>query len=318
MYLLFFEFCKIFSTTLLVIPPAIFIFTVTLLGSAVEKLQKEEQDAIEKDKAKTKDEILKIEEQIREAKNNGHTKNIDLKSLQKHEKETNKKIKRIKNKYSSINLINAGVYPFVSFVFVLAGSQIGIKYNDTFSEINVYLFLIIVILILFGLYKLFNALSLVQEMNSDKKENENFDRLKEVIKIALSEDRENSKFEVKMKFEDKNFPMTINVSTELEIKFLVSLAKGLYAQNVFAWFFIPDGFDLIKPSEKESWRQGPAYDPPNVRTVKLNIGNLNTGQSIRNSIKFKTPILTGTYRINYKLYGNGYSGANNYIELKVV
>lgn len=317
MIILFFEFIKNLSAIIIVVPPAIFVFSVTFLGAAIEKLHDEEKKEIEKDDLSTKEEIAKIEEKIHSLKNGGAEELTEnLKVLERHKNETDKKIKIIKNKYSAINLSNALAYPFFCFMGVMFQAHLGIKLlNNPYDYIPIVISIFVILILLYiGFIKTYKALSLIQEISVNKKEKEYFDRLKDTIKIAISEDRENSKAEVKFNF-DQSFPLNINTSTELEISFNVGLIRGSILKNASIWFFIPDGFELIKPSEKEGWRQGGDYNPPNIRTVRIKIGNISVGANIPAILKIKTPMEKKKFKIKYKIYADGYAGTEQLIEL---
>jgi len=325
MIMTFFEFVKSLSAVIIVIPPAVFIFSVTLLGAAVERLHNEEKAEMEKDDASTKEEINKLDDKIkaiRTTNKNGDTGDllINLDALKKHKKESDRRIKKIKNKYSSIDLVNTLIYPFFCFVGAMFQAHIGITLlTKSYSPILIIVsFFTVVIFLFIGFIKIYKALNLVQEISVNKKENEYFDRLKDTIKIAILEDKEGSKSEVVIKFVDKSFPLNINTATELEMPFRVKLAKGSILNNVSVWFFIPDGLDLIKPSEKEGWRQGGDYDPPNIRTVRIVVGNISVGPYTPRSLKIKTTTEKGNYKIKYKIYADGYVGTEQFIELIVI
>lgn len=320
-----FNFAQSLSQTIIVVPPAVFIFTVTFLGTAVEKIRKEEKDTTEKEDASTKKEISKLEAKIKKAKRDGKTDDLldNLDKLKKHKKETDEKIKKIKNKYSSISLVNVCIYPFSCLLIAAFLAQVGAEKlaempgSQLLNTLNIAFLLAILALYIFSFGKLYSALCLVQEMSSNKKENETFDRLKDTIKTALLEDRESSKSEVDIKF-DKSFPLNVNTLTDFTIDFKISLQKGTVLNNVAVWFFVPDGLELIEPDEKSSWRQGADYNPPNIRTVKVFVGNMSVGPYNRQEMKIKTTATVGKYRIKYKIYGDGYVSIDKYLELAVV
>ena len=319
-----FEFINNLSGIVSVIPVAIFIFTATLLGTAIEKSRYEENHAIEKDQEDTKNDIKEMEKQLGGAKKDGKLDKIfDNQTLLKlitHQKETDKKIKKIKNKYNSIDLTNSCIYPFFCFVGAMCEAQLGLFMAKTNYSLAIF-FLILFTSILFlvaGFVKIYKSLILVQDISVSRKENESYDRLRETIKQALLEDKNSSLSDVSIKFVDKSFPLNLNPQTELAIKFRAQLTKGSYLNNVSIWFFVPDGFELIIPEEKESWRQSPDYDPPNIRTVKISIGDLSVGPVTPGTLKLRVPLEIGNYKLKYKVYANGYVGKENFIELNIV
>lgn len=186
---------------------------------------------------------------------------------------------------------------------------LGILFYDLYV-LSAYLILVSQILLVFyGIRKIYLSLLLIQEINANAKESEHYDSMRETFKLALAEYDQSKKAEVSIKFIDKSFPLNVNVSTELTISFRVKLEKGSVLNNVYVWFFIPDGFELIYPSEGESWRQAADYDRPNIRTVKIGIGTLSIGPYISGALKIKTPATADKYTIRYKIYGDGYTGS---------
>ena len=115
--------------------------------------------------------------------------------------------------------------------------------------------------------------------------------------------------EVNVEFPDKAFPLNTTPSSELNLRLRVGLSKGSVLNNVYVWFFVSDGFELISPKESAAWKQPPDYDPPNIRTVKIKIGTLSVGTYTPSNLKLKTPATTGKYLLRYKVNADGYSGS---------
>lgn len=299
---------------LLAISPTIYVFGVTLLGTAIERARQEEEAARVNDKEYIQSEIDKLEKSLKKAKEDGDTSGITnkLEEFKKKQAKTNLKIRDIKIKYNRINLQNTVLLPCFTFILTIFASLEAtfIKTNYA-STLAFYLIIFFQMLLLFcGIIKLYYSLALVQEININKKESEYFNRLKDTFKNALIEYDQNIKGEVSIKFIEKAFPLNTTTSTELNLEFRVELEKGIILNNLYVLFFVPDGFELINPPESESFRQAKDYDIPNIRTVNIIIGNLSVGVYTSGSLKIKTPVSPGKYLLRYKICADGYNGSN--------
>src|SRR5688572_30134505 len=105
----------------LTIPPMIFVFGVTLLGTAIDKAKQEEKAARDNESEDINAKINTLEESLKEAKKNGDTTTIikELDELKKAKEVTNKKIEQIRTKYNHINLNNTVIVPTLCFVSVV-------------------------------------------------------------------------------------------------------------------------------------------------------------------------------------------------------
>ena len=308
------------SGLLIVIPPTVFVFGVTLLGTAIDKARSEEKSARENEKATINEKIKTLEEQVNQLKKDGDTSTIivQLEQLKKEKKITDKKIALIREKYKRINLSNTVLQPTVSLLTIITLNKIYIG-SMLVEQLpyNIVITLAEMIVLLFALYKIYQSLNIIEEISSSKRESTHFDQLKETIKVAISEYYQSTREEISFEFVNKKFPLNVNTETELNVRFRVKLLNGTVVQNVRVWFFIPDGFELIKPTEADSWKQSSDYSFPNIRTVEINIGKLSIGPHTPGTLIIKTPADKGKYIIRYKVLGDGYNGSNQDITLLV-
>jgi hypothetical protein len=158
----------------------------------------------------------------------------------------------------------------------------------------------------------------VQEISSNKRESDTYSKLKNSVKIALQEYDQDKKEETKVEFVEKIFPLNVASSSEIEIKFRVTLIKGKLLQNSNAWFYIPDGVEMIDPPEKVSWRQPSDYIFPNIRTVKIPLGNISIGPAIPRILKIRAPSNTGKFILRYTVRAEGYLGKQEEVTLFAV
>lgn len=298
------------ATVLLTTAPTVFIFSVTLLGNAIEKSEQEENAARENDKAFIQKKISElVEPSVEKAKKDGNTSALtdQLSELKKQQIDADKKIKAIKKKYSRIDLKNTVLYPCASFILLITAGLLARSLHEKFLLVDS-LVLIQLLALIYGGYKIYGSLRLVQEISANKKESEHYDRLRETFTLALNEHEQAKKSEVSLTFIDKAFPLNVAASAELSMGFRVSLKKGSSVKNLSVWFFIPDEFELILPPEDKSWRQASDYSLPNIRTVKVEIGTLNSGVYQSGTLKIKTPASTGKYLLRYNVHGDDYTG----------
>lgn len=295
----------------LAISPAVFIFSATLLGTAIEKAHQEEKAARENDKDKIQKQLDELEVIFESAKKDQNISLITdkIKDLKIDQAYADKKIYEIKKKYNRINFDNTLLFPCIAFLIVLGLGILGSILNSYIPEAASQLLIILkFILLLYGVMKLYLSLKLIQEINANKKESEQHDRLRETIKHALQEYDQEGKEDVEISFVDKTFPLSVTCSAELSIDFKVKLKTGSIITNLYAWFFVQDGFELVDPPESRSWRQSRDYAFPNIRTVKVSLGTLNVGPYKPGTLKIKTPNIPGKYTLRYKLNGDRYSG----------
>ncbi len=309
------------TTTLLVVSPAIFVLGVTLLGNAIEKSKQEEKAARESESTKIKKDIEEVEKSLDKAKKDGDTTKIykSLSKLKDKQKDTERKIKEIKIKYNSINLYNTVVCPWVSLLLALFVNQYSqFTYKNAGTSWLFWAGIALqVVFVAYGAFKIYKSLQLIEEISSSKKESDYFDQFVQSIKSALTQYEQSKKEEVSIEFIDKAFPLNVVCSADLKIDFRVKLEKGTMLENVSVWFFVPDGFELLKPAESESWRQGADFTPPNIRTIKVVLGKISIGPYKSSSFKVKTPSIPGKYSIRYNIKGDGYAGPNQEIKLIV-
>ena len=296
---------------LLAVSPAIFIFSVTLLGTAIEQSQSEERAARENAKTDVQKEIDDIDAALKKARKDGDTTNLATKLDELTNKRSGfeKEIVKLRKKYGRINLNNTVLYPCASFLLVILISPLMIYVAEDF-RLEFLVLVVQFLLASFGLFKLYKSLDLVQVISASKKESDQFARLKDAIKTSLSEYYQSIKEETAVEFVDKAFPLNVTASMELEIRFRVTLTKGSALKNAFVWFYVADGFDLVDPSETSAWRQPANHSLPNIRTVQISLGTLSIGPATPRKIILKTPATPGKYLLRYAVRAEGYYGTS--------
>lgn len=318
----FYNLVQTLSFVLLAIAPAIFIFSVTLLGYAVSRAEQEEKAARENDKENIRNEIAEIERTLKQAKSDGDTTALQAKvdDLKKKQEELEQTILEIKEKYTAINLINTVVKPSGAFIASIISGFVASNIEPTFLHgvsLSIVLYVIQFSLVAYGIYKLYLSLSLVQEISITKDESSSFEETKNAYKQALEEYYDSRKEDVKIWFTDKKFPFTVNMDTNLKISFRVKLTKGSILRNANVWFYIDDGIELVSPSEESAWRQSENYNPSSVRTVKISLGDLSIGSNTPRSLKLKTPSFTGKFLLRYEIHADGFKSDSQDVYIEV-
>jgi DNA-binding protein H-NS len=304
---------------LLAVSPTVFIFSVTLLGDVLEKSQQEENAARQNEKETISKRIAKTEATLKRAKQDGNIEELEgqLAALKKDSGVTDKQIRRIKHKYSRVNFENTVVLPCTAFLLLMLVGVIGGLLGHH-NYVNGYLLVILqVVLLVYGGTKLFLTLNLVQYIIATKDRNEPYARLRETIKTAMTEYYQGMKEDVKFEFTNVTFPMNVAAGMELSIKFRVSLVKGSVLRDAYVWFFVADGFTLVDPPEEKSWQQGTNYNPPNIRTVKISLGNVSIGPYTPGTLKVITPTNSGKYLLRYAVRAEGFSGSSTDVTVLV-
>lgn len=309
-----------FSTTgtiaiaLLAIIIPLFILAISLLGNAIERAKEEKTKAEEQESKDTEARISDIENKIKEAKETGDTTELEteLGKLKRTKKEAEAEIKRIQKKYSLLEFKKCVLYPggfFILAIILNELAQIYFKFTTVFWVGSI-------LAIVKGSYRLCRCLILAQKIATTSEEFQTR-KLTEAVRKALASHDKAKSVELGIAFKDIEFPYTCKKNTEIKLDLRLWLNQGLVAREMVIWFFIPDGFELISPDEINRWRQPDDFLIPNIRTVKIGVGNLNIGLTYSKSIKIKCPNIPGEYLLMYSLHSEGYSGPREQVKIIV-
>jgi ABC-type multidrug transport system fused ATPase/permease subunit len=303
--------------TLLSVIVPFFIFAVTLLGNAIERAKEEESKTKEQERKDFEIKINDIENKIKAAKETGDSSELEkqLEELKKNKKKFNVQLKNIQRKYSLLKFKESVVFPGGFFILSILLNEVAKIYEKS-TTIGIYLWLLAVIAIAVGIYRLCQALILVQEVGIASEELQ-IKKFAQAIKIALVAHEKEKEEELSIEFREINFPYTCTANYELEINFRVKLKKGKIARKVEVWIYIPNGFVLVSPSEDKSWRQGNDFVVPNIRTVKINLSDISIGPYTPGSLKVRVPNVAGEYFLMYSLRAEGYSGSREQVKIIV-
>jgi ABC-type multidrug transport system fused ATPase/permease subunit len=303
------------AITLLGVMIPFFFFAVTLLGNAIERAKKEESKTKEQERKDFDIKINNIENKIKAAKETGDSSELEkqLEELKINKKKFNAQLKRIRKKYSLLRFKESIIYPGSCFILAILLNEVAKIYEKNIV-ISILLWLFSIIAIVIGVYRLCRCLILIQEVSITSEEFQT-KKLIEAFKTALMLHEKGKEVELLIEFRDIVFPYTCNKNNDIEIKFRIKLKKGKIARKTEVWFYIPDEFVLLPPNDK-SWRQANDFVVPNIRTVKVVLGDINIGINSPGSIKLRAPNMSGDFFVMYILRAEGY--VSNREQVKIV
>lgn len=320
-----FEFISDVSQILIASDVTAFTLSVTLLGRAIEYAREDESQIEDEQTTDFQEQISDLENRIQEAKKNNNPKCLmeELQELQNKRKEYEKKLSSTKRKYALLSLNCAVINPVLCFIAasLIASIAQQLLVNGKNVAILPYIFIASIVLLFVGSYRLTRVLMVVEEIASKpvKTDNSAFEKLGDDIQKAFKQNVKELKAKdaekLTVKFTDDS--IEANTSTEVKIKFRVTLDQGKMMNNVKVWFFVPDDIILVDPDESTSWRQSEDYDLPGIKTVKVSIGNVSIGPYSPGTLKIKTPEQPGTFKIYYRLYADGYQDSRQVLEINV-
>jgi hypothetical protein len=294
----------------------VFTFTVAFLGDAIQRAQKEEEKTR---KRKTDDFQLKytdLQNKMNQLKESRDSTGVEekVKELKKTQKKFDKEIKRIQSRYQAFHFIHSIAYPGAAFFSCFVFSEVS-KSPLLSHHLAIILWLFALSLLSFGLYKFLRCLLLVQEISLTTEDQKLKMRL--AFEEALTEHDKAIQEELNIVFHKQKFPLTVAPDTDLRIDFRVSLIKGKAVHNMQVWFFVPDGFGLIKPAENEAWRQDDDFVVPQIRTIRTTEINFVKSTTSANYAIIKTPKVEGQYFVLYAVKSDEASIERATLEINV-
>ena len=208
---------------LLAIVVTIFVFAVSQVGRATESASKEQQDILQKQKEAKERQIEKIQRQLEEARKSGHLDELKLQQeLQSTREEIagyNTELKRIEERIMLIRRKGAVVWPgtFILAALILAIiasglNDITIRLNEGQNLVAFVLWIVSVVALAYGIYRVFKTLGAIEEVTITSQEV--IERLPEAVKYALKEFEEERRPRLRLFLEDKNFGST-SISVKL-------------------------------------------------------------------------------------------------------
>ena len=313
----------IVATTLLGIVITIFVLVITLLGSAVEQAKKEESAVEEEKRNKSESQRTEIKAQVRDLtrtvgdcddgvlreKINDLSKKLS--NLDKVKKDFDNKLQGIQKKYALLKVTPGIVFPGGCFLASILLNEIARVCS--YANLGLALWLLSVVVVGIGVWRICLLLTFTYEIGTRSSEFQS-KNLVDSFQKALALHEKEKEEELEIDFKETNFPYICEIDQEITFTFLVNLKKGKILRDASVWFFVPDEFVLISPSE--SWRQSAYSFIPNIRTVKVSVGDMSRGtSSAPQTLRLKSPNKEGEFSIVCILKAEGYSGKKQ--ELKI-
>ena len=317
---------RLFETTILIsgillgVLVPFFVFSTTLLGAASKRLKEEEERAKEKDKKEFDEAIVNMEGQLKKSQESGDIAELKIKlnELIENRKKSEGHIQAIRSKYESVMF--RGVVAYTG-AWILAGGILSTGASVYLSEsahLSLSLWIAGLICLGIGIGRLCIALARIQDIAVAADEHrlrEQARSFEEAFSRTLEKHEQSKQAKLKIKFTDVEFPLDCQPDTELKLYFRVYLIQGKIVRNVDVWFFVQDGFELISPDA--FWRQAKDAFVPNIRTVKVRLGDVSIGPYIGNQLQVKAPKEPGEYTIYYSLRGDEYNDKIEELLLRV-
>lgn len=217
-----------------------------------------------------------------------------------------KQVKKIRKKYSLIKFRQSILFPATFFILSILTNEITKIYYNPPAIVPI-LWILSVIFLSTGIFKVSKCLLLIQEVSVSSEELL-IKKMAQAFTIALEINEKKKQEELEIEFKDIEFPYHSKPKEKLTINFRMRLTKGRIAKNVVVWFYIPDEFVLISPDVSKSWRQEPDFVVPNIRTVQIHLENISIGPYTPGTLKVKCSETEGEYFLMYRIFAEGYSG----------
>ncbi len=305
----------------------VYTLSITFLGRAIEYAKEDENQAEAERASEFQERISDVENRVQQAKTTGNAIELEaqLATLKADRENHKKKIFKIKEKYARLGFGEGVASPSIFLVFSSLLSEMG-KQSDWSGQFLVFLpvavFILSLISLFFGGLRLGQVLTTLQEVATRpvKKSDLDAEKIATIMADVLvrrdveSESKKIEKLEVVVR---GGTPIKCNLSEEISITFVSSIKQGKIVRNVRIFVFVPDEVNLISPAEILSWRQSETYEPPNIKTIQVSVGDVSVGISNPKILKVRAPGAEGTYTIYYRVYGDGYFDDRQKLELIV-
>jgi len=305
---------------LLAIIITVFVFAVSQVGRATETASEEQQEILLKQKEAKVKQIEKIQKQLEEAKKEGHLDEPKLlpelqQELQNTEEEFASyevQLRKLEERIVLIRRRGAVIYPGTSFIsaiiLTITASGLAVSYN----YIAIPLWIISIVALVFGSYRVFKTLGAIEEVTITSKEAQ--EKLPDAVKAALRELEEERRPELEITYKGAQPPFKVKAGSERIIEFTITLSKGEIAKDPEIYFTAPPGFGFPDcPRRPPPLAEG--YDDYVCAAIKC--GNIPKGTYFLRNVKIKAPDKTGSYTLFHNTICEGFKSGRKAFEIVV-
>lgn len=293
---------------LLAIVITIFVFAVSLLGRATESASKEQQDILLKQKEAKGKQLETLQSQLEEAKKTGQLDESKLaQELQDSKEEIasyDAQLRHLQERVILIRRKGAVVCPgaFLAATIILAVTASGLAESQNLIALS--LWIISIITLFFGTFRVFKALGAIEEVTITSQEA--IEKLPEAVKAALKELEEERKPELELLFLDSQPPFHVKADSQTTLKLALRLRKGDRADDIRVAFFAPQGFSF--PGEKLLTQPADHSKCPGFITGGVTFPPITRGLSLAGKKDIKVPSNKGTFEAYYRIHCSGFAG----------
>jgi len=309
------------SITFLSLVVPVFVFSVSLLGQALENTRREREDA-EREKQRELD--LKIEElksELEEAKRPGGVSGISKLSakINKLKKERKNAIRKIERTSRALTVRGAVLLPG-AFFMAAVGSCAGARALRTLAVFScsvtwgLVLWLFALGFLGIGLFHFRRTLGVVQ-LVAVGSEQTAYRKMVAAFKQAQKEGEEQHLPKLKFRWKEEQ-PFVLSVGETRKLPFVVNLVSGHSAENVEVWFVASPEVEFPNVF---SWPQEPAQgDIAGLTTTIVKFGEtLIPDTTYRRSIEIQAPHEEGTFKLLVQIKCIGFSGTRQTFAIRV-
>jgi len=309
---------------LLAIVIAVYVFSTSLLGLAVERTTRELRERQEAQKKSTNHQLEGVRKSLDQAQQEKIGQEVQtlrklLAELEGKLRKDEKDLADIPKKYTLPFTVRGGVL-FPGLGFLLAAIFSGVAWslaNNITPVLHVFLVLAVASII-YGLYRLHISLRAIEEISITSEEAA-LKRTVEAFKTAQKEVEEERKPRLALSFFDPIPPIQTKSSESVRISFAIKLSKGQIAERATVVFLAPPGFDFI--TENNKWEKGrqPKWSTayPEYARAELELGPTMPATSYSLLLTIKAPSSPGSFKLAYRLQCQGFVGHFEEFEIRV-
>ena len=300
------------SITFLSLVVPVFVFSVSLLGQAIERARKEREEAEDEKRRELGQEIEELKSALDKARKTGNTSGISQFStrIKKLEKKKKNAIRKIERTSRALTVRGTVLLPGVFFM-VAVGSCAGARALRTLTMFNssvtwgFLLWIFAVGFLCVGLFFFWRTLNVIQ-LVAVPSEQAAYRRMVTAFKQAQKEIEEERLPKIEFHWKNKK-PLVFSKGETRKIPFHISLVKGYSAEHVDIWFFACPEIEFPNVS---TWKQ-----PANTGEISgftITIMHFEEiimpGTGYVRSIEIRAPHKEGSFELFVQVECIGFSG----------